>query len=121
MRAYEGVFVFPPEATTDGRKAQFKNMDDLMARFGAEITQKVEWGRRPFGYPVHKFTEGHFLIVDYKMDPAKATEFRKALELQEELLKYVITVKDLKAEKAAKAAAAKAALKPQTQPVTPTA
>src|SRR5689334_1986572 len=110
MRLYEAVFIFPPESTTEARKAQLQNLDDLFVKFKAEIIQKMEWGRKPLGYAVRKFHEGFFLVVDYQMDPAKATEFRKTLELQEDILKYMITVKNIKAEKkaAAKSAASKA-------------
>ena len=93
MRSYEGVFVFPPEATADARKAQLKSLDDMIAKFEGSIQQKTEWGKRPFGYPVKKFREGWFVIADFQMNPAGATEFRKTLELQEELIKYMITVK----------------------------
>lgn len=110
MKSYEGIFIFPPESAPDARKAQMKNWDDLFHKFGAEVTQKNEWGRKPLGYPLRKFREGHILVADFKMDPAKAIEFRKSLELFEDLLKFMITVKDeKKIAKAAAAAASKAA------------
>ena len=109
MEVYEAVFIFPPESAAEARKSQLKSLDDLFAKFQGEIIQKTEWGKRPLGYPVRKFREGYFLLVDYKMDPARATEFRKALELQEELLKFMNCVKDIKKETkaAAKLPAAK--------------
>lgn len=99
MKSYEGVFIFPPEAAAETRKAQFKNLDDLLAKFQAEIVLKNEWGKRPLGYTVRKFNEGHFCVIDYKMDPAKAVEFRKALQLQEDVIKYMITLKNLMPDK----------------------
>ena len=94
MKSYEGVFIFPPDSTPDARKAQFKNLDDLFAKLQAEILQKNEWGKRPLGYHIRKFGEGHFCVIDFKMDPSKALEFRKSLDLQEEIIKYMVTVKN---------------------------
>lgn len=106
MKAYEGVFIFPPESTPDARKAQFKNLDDLFAKFGAQVDSKQDWGKKPMGYAIRKFHEGYFLVVDFKMDPAKATEFRKGLELQEDVIKNMVTLKHIpSAKKLARAAA----------------
>ena len=93
MRSYEGVFIFPPEAAPDARKDQFKNLDDLLAKFKAVVLQKTDLGRKVLGYPLRKFPDGQFLVVDFQMDPAHMTEFSKNLQLHEEILKSMITIK----------------------------
>ena len=99
MKAYEGVFIFPPEASPEARKNQEKNLEDVLKKFGGKILQRTEWGRRPLGYPLKKFREGHFLILDFQVESIKMTELRKMLELQEDLLKFMLTIKNLSAEK----------------------
>ena len=105
MKPYEGIFIFPPDSTPDVRKSQLKNLEDLIAKFKGQVQQKAEWGRKPLGYAIDKFQDGHFLVYDYQMDPSKATEFRKSLELQEDILKYMILVKETKTPKIKKQAA----------------
>ena len=117
MKLYEGLFIFPPDSTPDVRKNQFKNLDDLIAKFKGQVQQKAEWGRKPLGYAIDKFQDGHFLIYDYQMDPANAIEFRKGLDLQEELIKYMIIVKPARTEKKpSKPAASPAASTPSAHP-----
>ena len=93
MKAYEGIFIFPPESAADARKTQLKSVDDIIAKFQGAVIQKNEWGKKPLGYPLKKFREGYVLIVDFEMPSSQAIEFRKTLELQEDMLKYMITVK----------------------------
>ena len=93
MRSYEGLFIFAPEATTDVRKNQLKNLDDLVAKFKGKVIQKTEWGKKPLGYPVKKFREGYIVVVDYQLDSLKQSEFRNLLLLQEDILKFMITTK----------------------------
>jgi small subunit ribosomal protein S6 len=116
MKSYEGVFIFPPDSAPDARKAQLKNLDDLFAKYQIEVLLKNEWGKRPLAYPIRKHAEGHFLIVDFKMDPSKAVEFRKSMELFEDVIKFMITVKyaqtEKKPSKSAKPAAHAAAAHP---------
>ncbi len=93
MKAYEGVFIFPPEAAGDGHKTQLKSLEDLIAKFQGAVVQKNEWGKRPLGYPLRKFREGYFVVVDFEMPTSQAVEFRKGLELQEDIMKYMNTTK----------------------------
>ena len=114
MRSYEAVLIFPPEATTEVRKDQFKAIDDLVAKFKGTIVQKNDWGKKPVGYPLKKFHEGHFLIVEFQMDPAVIPEFTKNLLLQDSILKFMITQKHTlrQSPKAARKAEAKASRAP---------
>ncbi len=113
MKAYEGMFVFPPEAAVDARKTQLQNLEELIRRFKGSIVQKIEWGKRPLGYPRKKFREGYFVILDFQAPPAELPEFRKALELHEDLIHFMVTVKDVKRE-------SKPASKPGAQTAKPT-
>ncbi len=114
MNSYEGLFIFPPDSTPEARKNQLKNLDDLIAKFKGQITQKNEWGKKSIGYSIRKFSEGHCLVYDFQMDPSQATEFRKGLELQEDLLKFMVTIK--RSPKIEKKSAASKAAKPSSRP-----
>lgn len=116
MKSYEGVFVFPPESAPEARKNQLKSLDELISKFGGTIQQKQEWGRRPLGYPIRKFSDGYYVICDFQMETSKAGEFRKGLELQDELMKFMVTSRNVKAEKRiAQRVAASAKSKPAPQ------
>ena len=99
MKPYEALFIFPPEATPEVRKNQDKNLEELLKKFGGTIVQKTEWGKKLLGYPLKKFREGYFLLLEFQMESLNMTEFRKGLELQEGLLKFMVTVKNPKTEK----------------------
>ena len=106
MKAYEALFVFPPESTPEIRKNQLKNLDDLFTKHKAQVTEKTEWGKKLLGYPIRKHAEGFSLVYNFQMDPAQAVEFRKGLDLQEDLMKYMVTIKPQEKVKVEKKAAA---------------
>ena len=93
MRLYEGLFIFAPEATADTRKNQLKNLDDLVAKFKGKVVQKTELGKKTLGYTVKKFREGYVVVVDYQMESLKQGEFRKTLQLQDDIVKFMIITK----------------------------
>jgi len=97
MKSYECIFIFPPEATPEVRKQQLKNVEDLIRKFQGSVQVKTEWGRKSLAYSVKKFREGYFVLIDFQMAPAQIIEFRNTLQLQEELLKFMLVSKDVKA------------------------
>ncbi len=100
MKSYDGIFIFPPESAPEARKRQLKGVEDLFQKYQAQILEKVEWGKRPLGYAVRKMKEGYFILWSFQMETSKVAEFRHALNLQEELLKFMLTVKPVKPAKA---------------------
>ncbi len=93
MKLYEGFFILPPDATNDARKTQITNLETSIQKFGGKIVQRIELGRKPIGYMLKKFREGYQVVVDFEMNPPSVQDLRKVLELQEDTLKYMVTVK----------------------------
>ena len=93
MKTYEGMFILPPEAAPEVRKNQIKILEDLIKKFNGNVLQKIEAGKKPLGYPLRKFREGYMVVVDFEMAGPSAPELQKSLPLQEDILKFMITVK----------------------------
>ncbi len=98
MKKYEGLFIFPPEASGESPKDPTTEVTKWIEKFQGKVLQKTDLGKKTIGHPIKKHKEGKFIVVNFEMDPARAQEFRKELELQETLLKYMITVSDGKAK-----------------------
>ncbi|MBI3307126.1 MAG: 30S ribosomal protein S6 [Candidatus Omnitrophica bacterium] len=99
MKSYEGTFIFPPDQSTDLQKTQVQQLEDLIKKFKGTIANKSEFGKKPLGYTIRKFREGYLVFLDFQMETSQAGEFRKALDLQESLMKYMITVKNIRPSK----------------------
>lgn len=100
MRKYEGLFIFPPEETPEAWKAREKRLEEAVTRLGGRILERKDWGRRPLSYPVRKFLEGRFLLWNFEMEGHQVSEFRKAVELDEKILKStIVKPKEVKPEK----------------------
>ena len=90
MRKYEGLFIFPPDEAGEAGKELDKRLEETMTRFGGRILDRQDWGRRPLGYPLRKFREGHMLVWNFEMEGQKLAEFRRTLQLDEKILKITI-------------------------------
>ncbi len=90
MRKYEGLFIFPPEEAPDALKEEEKRLEETIRRFGGHTTERRDWGRRLLGYPLKKLREGRMLLWNFEMETRQMTEFRKAIELDQKILKSTI-------------------------------
>jgi small subunit ribosomal protein S6 len=102
MKAYEGIFIFPPDATPEILKKQEKSLDDLIQKFAGTIANKTDFGKKTLGYEIKKHRDGHFFVYDFSMEPSKMVEYRKALNLHDGLLKFMLLVKPEKTGKIVK-------------------
>jgi ribosomal protein S6 len=114
MKKYEGLFIFPSEATGETIKDHGAEATKWIEKFQGKIIQKTDMGKKTIGHPIKKYKEGKFFVFNFEMDPARMQDFRKDLEQQETLLKYMITVPEEKAKlPVAPVAAAPAASAPK--------
>lgn len=90
MRRYEGLFIFPPEDAPEALKEEEKRLDEVLRRFGGRTLERKDWGRRLLGYKLQKNSEGRVVLWNFEMETQQVGEFRKALELDEKILRSYI-------------------------------
>ena len=92
MKKYEGLFIFPPDVTGESHKDPASEVTKWIEKFQGKVLQKTDLGKRHLGYLLGKYKEGRTFVFEYEMDPSRTQEFRKELELQENLLKYMVSI-----------------------------
>ena len=115
MRTYEGLFIFPPESGPDARKEELGALEELIKKYSGTIVDKNDWGKKPLGYLLKKHREGYFQLLHFKVPAENMNDFRKALELEERILKFMITVQNEKVAKKKSPKPAKAATRKPVQ------
>ena len=90
MKKYEGLFIFSPEEGGEAAKEEEKRIDETISRFGGRTLDRQDWGRRLLGYALRKFREGRIVFWSFEMAAPQLADFRKALQLDEKILKTTI-------------------------------
>jgi ribosomal protein S6 len=92
MKKYEGLFIFPPEISGESHKDPAAEVVKWIEKFQGKVIQKTDLGKRTLGHMIGKYKDGRTFVFEFEMDPTRAQDFRKELELQENLLKYMVSV-----------------------------
>ena len=93
MKKYEALVIFPPQVTVsvlDGGKNDF---EEVLSKFQGKIVNRLDMGRRPLGYPIKKVTEGHVVAFTFELAPENVDALKKALQLEEGILKFSLVKK----------------------------
>lgn len=53
-----------------------------------------DWGKRVLAYQIRHFTEGFYRLTEFRMPPASVNLVEARLNLDEELLRYQIVVRE---------------------------
>ncbi len=99
MKLYEGLFILVSEASGEARKGQLDSIEDLIKKNKGIIRNKAEWGKKSVGYPLKKHRDGYYVIYDFEVPPASIFEIDRMLRLDETILKFMITVKNVRVPK----------------------
>ncbi|OGK23835.1 30S ribosomal protein S6 [Candidatus Roizmanbacteria bacterium RIFCSPLOWO2_02_FULL_37_19] len=91
MNSYEFVFI-----TKDGNKTLLDSTEKLISDFKGKVSTKDDWGKKNFAYKIKGLTEGHYHVWEVMLEPSQLIEIKNKLNLNEEIVRYLILKKDTK-------------------------
>ena len=54
------------------------------------MTEVNRWGRRKLAYPISRYTEGDYVLTQFKLDPTQVADLEANLELTEEVIRHLV-------------------------------
>ena len=94
FRDYELVYVVRPDITDENLDPIVEKVSQLITNRGGTISGVERWGKRKLAYPIKHFTEGHYVLSRFKLSPAASKELEANLQITEEIIRFLIVVKD---------------------------
>ena len=89
MNKYEVMVIVKP-AEEEVTNATIEKVEALIARVGGTVEKVDRWGKRRLAYPVKKFTDGFFTLVNFEVAPAEIKEIDRVLKINDEILRHMI-------------------------------
>lgn len=91
MRNYELVYVVKPNSDEEVREAILNKVKEVVATDG-EIVKVDTWGTKKLAYPIAKFTEGFYVLVNFKSAVDVPKEIDRKLKINENVIRHMIVV-----------------------------
>ncbi|MFQ5398397.1 MAG: 30S ribosomal protein S6 [Anaerolineae bacterium] len=96
MREYEVTIILQPQLDEEAREALIQRVGELLAPEAEEDAKPVvnHWGTRQLAYPIHKFTEGYYVLYETKIAPERVREIERNMQYTEDILRYLVVRKE---------------------------
>lgn len=90
MQQYEGMFLFKPDLTKDALDKVLSQVQDILAKHKGAGEGIKEWGRQRLSYPIKKYKEGSYYLINFNIDPDAISNIKRAFGLNESILRVLI-------------------------------
>ena len=90
MRNYELSVVLVPTLNEEDRVAALEKVKELIVRFGGEITNVDDWGKRKLAYEIEKQREGFYYFIQFNAETSAPAEIESRIRIMETVLRYLI-------------------------------
>jgi small subunit ribosomal protein S6 len=97
MKHYETMIIVPPTVSENDLDAMVQSIsEDLKNRHGAAESNVQKWGKRNLAYPIQKFTEGYYILCDYRSEKENTvSDFESRLRLSETVIRFMTIRRDV--------------------------
>ena len=94
MNKYELALVVSAKLDNEGVAAVVDNAKQLIERFGGQVSEVEEWGKRKLAYEIQKQTEAFYFFVQFEADATAPAEIESRMRIMENVLRYLVIRKD---------------------------
>lgn len=96
MKNYELSLIFLSSLSEEEKLANLEKVKELITRFGGEVTNVDDWGKRRLAYEINKQKEGFYYFIQFNAETSTPAEVESRLRITESVLRYLIVRLDEK-------------------------
>ena len=96
MNKYELAVVVSAKIEDDESAATVEQCKALIERFGGQITNVDEWGKKRLAYDVQKMKEAFYYFIQFDAEPTVPAEIESRVRIMDNVIRYLVVRQDEK-------------------------
>ena len=89
MSKYELAVVVSAKLEDEERAAVIEKVNALVTRFGGNVTEVEEWGKKKLAYEIQKMKEGFYYFVKFESETTVPGEVEKRIRIMDGVIRYL--------------------------------
>ena len=89
MNKYELAVVVNAKIEDDARAADIEKVQAYITRFGGQVTNVDEWGKRKLAYEIQKMREGFYYFIHFEADATAPAEIEARLRIMDNVIRFL--------------------------------
>ena len=91
MKSYEGMFILKPDLDKTGLDKILAHIQELVTKHKGAVAETREMGKNRLAYPLKKYKEGIYYLINFSIAPDAVDSVKKNLQLNESILRMLVT------------------------------
>ena len=96
MTKYELAVVVSAKFEDDERAKVIDKVKALVERFGGQITNIDEWGKKRLAYEIQKMKEGFYYFIQFEAETSAPAEIESRIRIMDGVIRYLCVKQDEK-------------------------
>ncbi len=96
MNKYELAVVVSAKIEDDERAAVVEKAKALVERFGGQITNVDDWGKKRLAYEVQKMKEDFYYFIQFDAESSVPAEIESRIRIMDNVIRYLCVRRDEK-------------------------
>lgn len=89
MNKYELAVVVNAKIEDEERAQVIEKVKEMITRFGGNVTDVDEWGKRRLAYEIQKMKEAYYYFVHFEADATVPGEIEQRIRIMDNVLRYL--------------------------------
>ena len=94
MTKYELAVVVSAKLEEEDRAAVVEKAKALIERFGGQITNVDDWGKKRLAYEIQKMKEGFYYFIRFDAEPTAPVEIESRVRIMDNVIRYLVVRQD---------------------------
>ena len=94
LRKYELAYIADPDLDEEALGLLEERVKSWIDAAQGKTLNVDRWGKRKLAYPLRKRSEGYYFIFETEMPPQAGMAIERDLGLSEQVLRYLLTLKE---------------------------
>ena len=89
MSKYELAVVVSTKIEDDERAATLEKVKALVEKFGGQITNIDEWGKKRLAYEVQKMKEAYYYFIQFDAETSAPAEIESRIRIMDNVIRFL--------------------------------
>lgn len=94
MNKYETIMIVNPTIDEANLSSIVEKFEELIKSAEGTVSSKEVWGKRKLAYPIQKFNEGYYVLLNFESNPGFVDELTRVYNITDEVIKHIIVKQD---------------------------
>lgn len=92
MKPYEIMTIYNIDLSEEEAQELSEQVKGLISSLEGKVVSDNFWGKRKFSYKIGTHEQGYYDVIEFDLDSSKMGELKKQLNLQDNIVRYLISV-----------------------------